>query len=871
MTALLTNEPRMTLLQSPFGDIADNRYRQIAKELAQHDLIQDYWVDAPEAPQFGAMPAEMHHDLCKALGVTSLYSHQLEAWTALTSGQSVVLQTPTASGKTLSFNPAIFQALVTSEASAMYLFPLKALCNDQLATLQGINDKLTNPVKIGLMTGDATPGDRDRLWNSRTKPQLVVWNPDVLHHAIYSLKKPEKYQQMRDYFRTLKFVVVDEAHTYQGVMGSHFTNIRRRLELAVEKFGGDVAGLQYVFATATVANGAEMIQKFSGRDASQFTVIDKSGAGNRGRTTVCLKPSSNMTDQAAEIIGQWFEYGITGIVFCNSRAQVKSLESHLAKELGAGKARQIESYYGGMKERERVRVIEVLQSGKAKVVISTCALEAGIDIAALDACLNLSFAGSIMSHRQRIGRAGRKSEALVIYLPSDRNSLDGYYGSEPRRLLGEPEAISFNPQYETILAGHLCCAAAESGIPEGHEDEWFRDGAAKLLHKLAAEGWAHDSFDGKSAKAYPALSAYGSGWSCKGYPHMGVAIRGNDAAQVSLTNLETGQHIETMDKLTSIREAYTGAVYGAYEDGSMSWYQVEALNMKTLSATLAPLPDDRLSTQAKGGLNVEVLDRWQQKTVDCGQGKARLTYGWGRVTNYTSGYKLLEHQTEMVCSKHGALVPTSSGGCPQCGSKMRLWTKGVEVVDEVTFEYPLSSKMEVPIMQVEINQDLLWTLNVYASKLKAQYETEYSGVEDFNLPKEVLALDTAKPEFIALHSVGHQINLAFPTLVLGSAHDIDVHVAAPQEQDYEPEAALVQTKLWIYDTTPGGSGATEQVYADFERFVEGAIKFAAACPCKHGCPKCLSVNRCGQRNTGLNKEMGLEALRLLNQDSKMAW
>jgi DEAD/DEAH box helicase domain-containing protein len=864
MTALLINEPRMTLLQSPFSDIADSRYRQIAKGLAHHEQIQDYWVEAPESPQFGAMPADMNNDLRQALGVSLLYSHQLEAWNALTGGQSVVLQTPTASGKTLSFNPAVFQALMSGDASAMYLLPLKALCNDQLATLQGINDKLSAPVKIGLMTGDATPGDRERLWNSRVKPQLVVWNPDVLHHAIYNLKKPEKYQQMRDYFRTLKFVVVDEAHTYQGVMGSHFANIRRRLEIAVEKFGGDVAGLQYVFATATVANGAEMIEKFSGRDASQFTVIDKSGAGNRGRTTLCLKPSSNMTQAAAEIVAQWFEYGITGIIFCNSRVQVKSLEGHLAKELGQGKARQIESYYGGMKERERVRVIEALQSGKAKVVISTCALEAGIDIAALDACLNLSFAGSIMSHRQQIGRAGRKSEALVIYLPSDRNSLDGYYGSEPRRLLGEPEAISFNPQYETILAGHLCCAVAESGIPEGREDEWFGEGAAKLLHKLSKEGWAHDSFDGKQAKAYPELSKYGSGWSCKGYPHMGVAIRGNDAAQVSLTNLETGQHIETMNKLTATREAHTGAIYGAYENGSMSWYQVESLNMKTLSATLAPLPDDRLSTQARTGLNVKVLDRWEQKTVDCnGRGKARLTYGWGKVTNYTSGYKLLEHHTEMVCSKHGASVPTASGGCPQCGTKMKLWKKGAEVIDEETFEYPLTSKMEVPILQIEINFDLLGSLTVYAGKLKAQYEVDYGGVEDFNLPREVLALDIAKPEFMALHSIGHQINLAFPTLVLGSAHDIDTHVAAPQESDYEPGAALVQTRLWIYDTTPGGSGATEQVYADFERFVEGAIKFASACPCKHGCPKCLSVNRCGQRNVGLNKEMGLGLLEMM--------
>jgi DEAD/DEAH box helicase domain-containing protein len=228
-----------------FGDIIDSRYRQIAKEFELDASLQDFWVDAPEDPDTRPVPEDMSGWMVKALGVPSLYSHQVESWNALRSGKSVVLQTPTASGKTYSFNPAIIQdCAINAKVTALYLFPLKALCQDQVETIDSINERLPLAIKTGVMTGDTPLREREATWNTTQCPQLVVWNPDVLNHFMYNSKKPEKWQKFREYLRNLKYVVVDEAHTYQGVFGSHFTNIRRRLELLVDHFGGDARKIQ---------------------------------------------------------------------------------------------------------------------------------------------------------------------------------------------------------------------------------------------------------------------------------------------------------------------------------------------------------------------------------------------------------------------------------------------------------------------------------------------------------------------------------------------------------------------------------------------------------------------------------------------------
>lgn len=864
------------------GSITNSAYRQIARELHSDDALSDFWVDAPEEASSFNIPPSMKPSLANALGVPSLYSHQIAAWSALRAGKSIVLQTPTASGKTVAFNPHILQSLMDSEASALYLFPLKALCQDQVETLEAINAQLPKRIKMGVMTGDTSPRDRDAIWNTTQCPQLVVFNPDVLNHFLYNAKKPEKWQKFREYLRNLKFVVVDEAHTYQGIFGSHFTNLRRRLELLVDHFGGDSKAIQYVFATATVANGAEMIEKFSGRSPDEFRVIDKSGAGDRGRVTLALKPQGDQVTTATEIAIKWFRYGITGIIFCNSRAMVKTLTARLRKELGATKGAQVDVYYGGMNDSERTRVLAALRSGRTKVVVSTSALEAGINIPALDACLVLGFAGSIMAHRQRIGRSGRKSEGLVIFSPSDRNALDAFYGREPRRLLGAPERISFNPQYESVLAGHLCAAAAEGGIPVGKEDQWFGEGAGDLLRLLAIKGWGHDSFDNRKSKAYPKIK--GKSWTCPGYPHMGISIRGSDATQVTISC--DGKEIEVMDRLTAIRDVYTGAIYTSSQSGTLSHYRCDSLDMKSLSATVKLLSSDRLRTRSKTGLNVKLHQQEQSSVVMTQHGNLFLGFGWGKVTNYTSGYKLMSREARHVCVVHGedAIVDgycTAKADGKACGLKARL-TEKETCIDDVSFEKAYRVSMTVPVLEVKIDKDLVAFLASKVESLKQEYAIEYQAYDDFDLPREVLAIHNAQPEFVALHSLAHQINLAFPTMVLGSQHDIDAHVDEVTTQAHEAENEdedalepddddsdlnLSTTTLWLYDTTPGGSGAIEQVFNEFEQFVEGSATFAASCECAHGCPNCLSIGRCGQRNEGLNKQMGMTLSQIIAQSN----
>lgn len=831
------------------ANIDVSAYRQIVKELG--DAVSLVEVEPPEQGRLLDPPDDLNPDLRNALGaagISRLFSHQIEGLQGLRAGLDIAPATPTASGKTLTFNVGIFEGLLNNPGStAMYLFPLKALATDQVGKLNEIANGLPSSIRprIGVITGDVKTHERERLFRPR-HPEILAFSPDVLHHQLYKIKKVDEWQQWRLFLRGLRYVVIDEAHTYVGAFGANFANLIRRLMLAVDTCGGDSSKLQFVFATATVGNIEEMCLKFSGRTADRLKIIDKSGAGSKGRTTVCLSPAFQPLKDAAEIVHSWLKYGVSGIVFTNSRNEAKSLHGMLRRDLGIRIA-QVAAYYGGLQERQRDEVVSGIRNGKIKIVISTSALEAGLDLPALDACLTVGFAGSLMSHRQRIGRAGRANPGLVMFLPSDKRPLDGFYGKKPKSLIyGQVESAQFNPYYPSILSKHLLCAAAESGVPITAVADYFGEPAIPVLDAMLSQKVRQlNLFDGR--------------FTATGYPHFGVNLRGAAADTVKLIDADTDETIEEMDVATAYKEAHQDAIYSAYVSGQIQRYKCIEFDTKKRTAKMQRWRDDRMSTYAIGKTTVNMQSKLASPVVfdtEIDGGRLRLTLGWGRIVRSVFGYRLTMKDVVNQCRNRSCQnfnVDLSDRICPVCQRGTRTSEKN-KVVDTVQFDKPLSVSHEAPIVKIEINPAFRDAIADYVEALKQEITIKHPG-NDY--PSEVETLWTAKPEFVALHSIAHQLGIALPMLVLASQYDIDALIV---DGDEDTNPGLCPTIGYLFDTVEGGNGASEDLFHRFRDFAVQAKKLAESCDCSYGCPKCLLVGNCSQYNQGLSKQLGLYTL-----------
>jgi len=321
------------------------------------------------------------------------------------------------------------------------------------------------------MTGDTPHDQRFGIFVPHL-PNILAVSPDLLHHQLSQIPRVQKWEPWREFLRRLRWIVIDERHSYIGAFGAHFTNLMRRLRRAIDSVGGNSSKLQFICSSATIGNPQDMAMRFSGRTSQpdRLHLIEGSGAGSAGKTVLCLAPSDTANSDVCKIVLSWLQQGLSGIVFCNSRGAVKKLVDLIQKEStrqgNSYLAQKLTAFYGSLKSDRRQNIISQLQREKLKVIISTSALEAGLDLPELDCCLVKGYSGSIMSFRQRLGRAGRVSPGLVIFLPVSQNSLDYYYGKHPDQLLsGEVESATFNPNYPTIMNKHLECYCVESGLP----------------------------------------------------------------------------------------------------------------------------------------------------------------------------------------------------------------------------------------------------------------------------------------------------------------------------------------------------------------------------------------------------------------------
>ena len=317
--------------------IPELTFRALAHELSS--ICTTVAITNGTAGTLHPLPTDLPPELVSALnriGIKKLYSHQIEALEILRSGLDLSIVTPTASGKTMCFNiPILESCLNHPDTTSLYIFPLKALAVDQMRKLQQIVNAFPTAtmLRMGLMTGDTPKDERQKLFIPQP-PNILAVSPDLLHHYLYNVRRRDDGEHWRQFLRQLRWVVIDESHTYVGAFGAHFANLMRRLRVAVDRVGGNSHRLQFICSSATIGNPEEMALRFSGRqeEPDRLRLIQHSGASSAGRTFLSLAPSSIANPDAAKIIISWLQHGLTGIVFCNSRAAVKSLMGVVQRE-----------------------------------------------------------------------------------------------------------------------------------------------------------------------------------------------------------------------------------------------------------------------------------------------------------------------------------------------------------------------------------------------------------------------------------------------------------------------------------------------------------------------------------------------------------
>lgn len=465
---------------------------QVRENTEIMDNVTHWRTLAPRDARTAPLPEGLHYAWKEALnsrGVSELYTHQAEAYREVRAGHHVVAVTPTASGKTLCYNLPVMQSLLENEEGrALYLFPTKALAQDQVAELQALADLMDAGIKTHTYDGDTPPTVRTAIRNAG---HIVVTNPDMLHSAI--LPHHTKWVKL---FENIKYIVIDEVHAYRGVFGSHVANVIRRLK-RICKFYGSTP--QFICASATIDNPQEHAERLIGE---KVKLVDNNGAPMGEKHFVFYNPPvvnkqlgirRSSVLETRKLAGLLLKQGVQTIVFARSRVRVELLLTYL-QELIRDKIndKSIRGYRGGYLPKLRREIERGLRSGEIRGVVSTNALELGIDIGQLQACVLNGYPGTIASTWQQSGRAGRRQESSITFMVASSNPLDQYMIQNPDFFFNRPpERALIHPDNLLVLMDHVKCAAYELPFEAG--DTFGSESLEDMMEFLVEEKVLHQA------------------------------------------------------------------------------------------------------------------------------------------------------------------------------------------------------------------------------------------------------------------------------------------------------------------------------------------------------------------------------------------
>lgn len=526
--------------------------QSLKKEQAFSGTIRSWKVLEAREGIYAPFPVELDPRITSALihrGIDKLYLHQRKAWELVRNGNDLVVVTPTASGKTLSYNLPVMQTLLEQpEARALYLFPTKALSQDQQAAMNEILLDGNLPLKVSTYDGD-TP--KSLRVSARESGRIVISNPDMLHSGILP-----NHPKWIKFLSNLEFVVIDELHTYRGIFGSHMANLMTRLKRIGEFYGRKI---RFICCSATIANPGELAGAITGRDVS---VLDENGAPLGKRHLILYNPPlvdpvqgirRGIVLESKRLALRFLRGGVKTIVFGRSRIRVELISGYIRQALknhfNENERIRVESYRGGYLPGERRQIEKGLRDGTIHGVVSTNALELGIDIGGLDVSILAGIPGSVSSALQQAGRAGRRGDESAAVLVASASPVDQYLVEHGEYFFGRSvEAAYINPENPFILMDHLKCALFELPFLEG---EQFGDvDAGELLAFLEEEGVARFS----QGRWY---------WSDRGYPAEQISLRAAGAENVVIIDTTGGRNevIGEMDLPSAKELLFPKAVY----------------------------------------------------------------------------------------------------------------------------------------------------------------------------------------------------------------------------------------------------------------------------------------------------------------------
>jgi DEAD/DEAH box helicase domain-containing protein len=724
-------------------------------------------------------------------GITELYTHQAEAVAHALAGRSVVVTTPTASGKTLCYNiPVLNSILNDSSTRALYLFPTKALAQDQLAELDRLAQVLNEAagLELGVFTYDGdTPQDARRA--IRARAQVILTNPDMLHSGI--LPHHPKWARL---FENLRFIVIDELHAYRGVFGSHLANVLRRLRRICQHYGSDPI---FICSSATIANPKELAERLTERP---FELVEESGAPRGEKFFFFVNPPivnkqlgirRSYTQETRRVTLEFLRRGLQVIVFAQSRLVTEILTRYLKDTIQGppGADDVVRGYRGGYLPNRRREIEKGLRDGEVRAVVATSALELGIDIGALDVAVLAGYPGTIAATWQRAGRAGRRAGQSAAVLVASSAPLDQYVVRNPSYFFdASPEHALINPDNLQILLAHIKCAAFE--LPFGAQEVFGRENVQDILQILSEEGLVHLA-EGQA----PDEEAHWH-WTNESYPADAISLRSVSSDNfVVVDNTDHTRVIGETDFTSAPSTLHEKAIY--IVEGTL--FQVEKLDFENRKAFVRHVECDYY-TDAIRYDRVTILDAFETDAI--------WSHGEVHVVSRVVGFKKIKFYTNENVGSGELDLPEQEMHTTGC------W-----------FTIPRAVMTSLPYGGDDRRDGVVGL--AFAMRQVAQFllmcDRHDIGVSIGN----GRAADVPQEAIVAGgEDSGSGASGAVARLGRGRA-------AGQPPVDYD------EPRVFVYDNYPGGIGLSEPLFSMRQALIEKTRDLIATCPCESGCPSCV--------------------------------
>ncbi len=778
---------------------ADGDIQRIVDFLAARDrdgeiLTAAHHVPAREA-QWAPMPDWVRPELAKLYqdrGMDRLYSHQARAVAAVRDGRNVVIVTPTASGKTLCYNlPVVHSVLENADTRALYLFPTKALAQDQLAELQEVGERLENQFGVFTYDGD-TPSDARAA--IRERGQIVLTNPDMLHAGI--LPHHTRWAKL---FANLRYIVLDELHTYRGVFGSHLANVLRRLRRVAHFYGSSP---QFIACSATIANPEELAERLT---ETRFECIAENGAPSGERFFLFYNPPvvnhylgvrRSCIRESARIAQEFLSRDLQTMVFANSRLNTELLLTYLqhANPAAPGQEPSVRGYRGGYLPNERREIEQGLREERISGVVSTNALELGIDIGSLDAVVLAGYPGTLASTWQRAGRAGRRNGGSCAVFVASSAPIDQFIVQHPDYFFGKtPEAAFIQPDNLEILVNHVKCAAFELPIREG--EPFGGNDIGPICERLAEAGYLH-------------RTGHNWHWTEQSYPADAVSLRAVTSDNfVIIDTTSKPAPIGDVDFASALTTVHPKAIY--LHQGQQ--YQVERLDFECRKAYVKRV-EIEYYTSAIRYTQVRILETAETSNLSepgASGSDAKRNYGDVQVRSQVVGFKKIKFFTNENVGSGNLELPENEM------HTTAFW---------ITLARPIIDSLPFPVRERQSGMaGLLYGLSSMATLL---------------LMCDLRDLGTA---------VGERPPSPDTNLNWNDSSPVD-----------EKEREYFEPNLYIYDAYPGGVGFSQPLYDIADALLARTRQLIEGCPCQNGCPSCVGPSdQTGERT----KEVALAILR----------